>query len=165
MGTARGEGREGCSESECGVPESGRERPASGRKRRESGRERPESGRERPESERGAVDSFLVFTPILLTMILVFALFDYGASTNELTNQAILVGRQLARYPDSSDLETLTEEVLVRQGINVSDFHVMRITLGNRIFIQLTLIGRKFDFGRYGVAPAGKSLTLVDYWS
>ena len=81
MGTARGEGREGCLESEYGVPESGRERL-------ESGRERPESERERPESERGAVDSFLVFTPILLTMILVFALFDYGASTNELTNQA-----------------------------------------------------------------------------
>ncbi len=115
--------------------------------------------------DRGSVDSFLVLTPIVLTMMLVFVLFEYGGSVNSLTSHATLVGRQLARYPDSMNLEDLTEKVLMKQGINVSDFHVMRITLGKSTFIQLTLIGRKFDFGGYALAPAGKSLTFVSSWS
>jgi hypothetical protein len=118
-----------------------------------------------PGRERGSVDSFLVLTPIVLTMILIFTLFEYGGSVNSLTNHATLVGRQLARYPSSMNLDDLTEKVLAKQEIDVSDYHVMRITLGRRTFIQLTLIGRKFDFGGYVLAPAGKSLTLVSSWS
>jgi hypothetical protein len=53
---------------------------------------------------------------------------------------------------------------LKTQGITVSDFHVMRIILGKRVFIQLTLVGKKLGFGSFSIAPSGKSLTLVDSW-
>lgn len=114
--------------------------------------------------ENGSIESFLVFIPILLTSVIALSLFQYGITAHALASDATLVGRALARYPESSDFEELTEMVLLKQGISVSDFHVMRIVLGSRTFIQLTLVGKKISVGTYSIAPAGKSLTLVDSW-
>jgi hypothetical protein len=118
----------------------------------------------RSAQEEGSIESFLVLIPILLTSVVVLSLFQYGITSNALAGEAMLVGRALARYPESADFEELTEQVLQRQGIKVSDFHVMRIVLGKRVFIQLTLVGKKLSIGSYSIAPSGKSLTLIDSW-
>jgi hypothetical protein len=115
-------------------------------------------------SENGSVESFLVFIPILLTSVVALSLFQYGIAANTLATDATLIGRQLTRYPENTNFEDATEMALKTQGITVSDFHVMRIILGKRVFIQLTLVGKKLGFGSFSIAPSGKSLTLVDSW-
>ena len=118
----------------------------------------------RAAQEEGSIESFLVFIPILLTSVIVLSLIQFGITSNALAGEATLVGRALARYPESTDFEELTEQVLQKQGITVSDFHVMRIVLGKRVFVQLTLVGKKLSVGSYSIAPSGKSLTLIDSW-
>ena len=107
----------------------------------------------------------MTLLPICLLVVTLFAIIQYGAATNSLVSASTLVGRQLARYPEVYDLESLAEEHLQRFDISISDFHVMRVVLGNRVFIQTILVGKKINVGSFSVAPSGRSLTLVDSWS
>ena len=113
----------------------------------------------------GSVDFVLILVPILVISITLFGLFQYGLAVNTLTHQAILIGRQLAKFPDVDNLEMLTESRLSASDVEVSDFHVMRYTLGNRVFIQLVLVGKTILSGITNVTPSGKSLTPVDNWN
>jgi hypothetical protein len=116
-------------------------------------------------SERGSTEALLVLVPTCLLVVTLFALIQYGAAANYLASSSTLIGRQLARNPEVYDLERLALEEVQQNKITVSDFHVMRIPLGKKIFIQTILVGRKINFGPFSVAPYGRSLTLVDSWS
>lgn len=116
-------------------------------------------------ADTGSVDFILILVPILIISITLFGLFQYGLAVNTLTHKAILIGRQLARFPEADNLERLTESELSALDVEVSDFHVMRYTLGNRVFIQLVLVGKTILSGITNVTPSGKSLTPVDNWN
>jgi hypothetical protein len=114
------------------------------------------------EGETGAVDSFFILIPLLLIATTLLALFQYGVSQNELTSRAILVGRELARYSDTEDFTAFTQEIISRDNLGVTDFHVLRYPIGNRTFIQLVLVGKPVPIGWTRVTPSARSLTLVD---
>lgn len=115
--------------------------------------------------EMGSTEAFLTLIPTCLLVVTLFALIQFGATTNSLVSASTLVGRQLARYPEAYDLEKLAEEQLQRNEISVSDFHVMRIVLGKSIFVQTILVGKRINFGPFSMVPSGRSLTFVDSWS
>lgn len=114
--------------------------------------------------EGGFIDSFLILAPILLVTAVLIFLFHYGLTLNSLSLSAKLVGRQIAREPQNPDLSAFAEEVISREKIEVSDFHVMRFPIGNQVFVQLVLIGRTKNFGWWTLTPSAKSLTLADQW-
>jgi len=76
----------------------------------------------RSAQEEGSIESFLVFIPILLTSVVALSLFQFGITSNALAGDATLVGRALARYPESADFEGITEQVLSEAGDNGQRF-------------------------------------------
>lgn len=116
------------------------------------------------DTETGSVDSFLMLMPIILLSIMLFGLFQYGLVVNTLTNDAILIGRQLARSASGDNLESSAKRTILAQKLEVSDVHLMRFNLGNRVFLQLILVGRTFAIGPFQMTPSGKSITPVDFW-
>ena len=114
--------------------------------------------------ESGAVDSFIILIPILFIATSLFSLFQYGVSQNELSSSATLVGRQIARQPNSDNLNDYAERIISHENLRVSDFHVMSYPMGNQIFIQLVLVGKPVRIGWTVLTPSARSLTLVDQW-
>lgn len=117
-----------------------------------------------PCNDRGSIDAYLVLIPTALVATLIFGLFNYGQSTNSLALSAHLVGRQIARHPGNPNLVSLTESIIKKENLNVSDFHVMRFPIGKRIFIQLVLVGETRKIWGFGITPSARSLTVEDKW-
>lgn len=114
--------------------------------------------------EEGSVDSFLLIAPLMLAGLLLFGVFQYALSVNHLTSTATFIGRQIAREPHAENLDSLVSAKLRGIASEVSDFHVMRMKLGERTFIQLVVLGSAMSIGPIRVQPSGKSLTLQDDW-
>lgn len=115
-------------------------------------------------NESGSIESYLVIAPVLLLVVGLIQLFQYGLAVNTLGLDATLVGRQLARTPDARDLNSIAEESISRNQILVDDFHVMRFNVGNQVVIQTILVGKPINFGMVHFTPSGKSLAVVDQW-
>ena len=114
--------------------------------------------------EQGGVDALFLIVPTLILATSLYSLFQFGMAQNYLTSSATLVGRQLSREPDAQDLSALTQSIISSEKIRISDFHVMRFPIGNRIFIQLVLIGDSIRIGGLIATPSARSLTVMDQW-
>ena len=112
--------------------------------------------------EAGFSEYALVMIPIIFLFISALSVFQYGIQVNTLTNDSILIGRELARIPKFANEEVLTAQIIENHNLEIDDFHIMRYKIGNREFLQTTLIGRTLSFGIFNIRAAGKSTTLVD---
>lgn len=117
-----------------------------------------------PRAETGSIDSFLTLIPVFLLVTSLFALFHYGLSQNELASSAALVGRQISRQSNAENLNELTQRIISEENLRVTDFHVMRYSIGKRNFVQLVLVGKPVRIGWTTLTPSARSLTLVDEW-
>ena len=116
-------------------------------------------------SESGVVDFVFILMPIMICTFSLIAMFQYGLAVNTLTHNSVMIGRELARFPDIENLEALTESKIRDSHIEISDYHVMRYSLGDHVFIQLILVGKPLRLGPSTITPSGKSLTPADSWN
>ncbi len=114
--------------------------------------------------ENGSVDALILIIPIIFLMIILISLFQYGMTLNRLHSSAILIGREIAREPEISHSPTRSQSLIEGHNLGVVDFHVMHFPIGNRVFIQLVLVGRTFNVGGFSITPSARSLTLQDSW-
>ena len=112
--------------------------------------------------EAGFSESALVMIPIMFVFISALTVFQYGIQVNTLTNDSILIGRELARIPKFTNEEVFTAQIIENHKLKIDDVHIMRYKIGTREFLQTTLIGRPLSFGIFNIRAAGKSTTLVD---
>ena len=117
-----------------------------------------------PDQDRGSVDAYLVLIPTVLVATAIFGLFQYGQITNSLALSAHLLGRQIARHPGNPNLISLTDFMIKKENLRISDFHVMRFPVGKRVFIQLVLVGETRNLLGIRATPSAKSLTVEDKW-
>ena len=115
-------------------------------------------------SENGSVDALLFIIPIIFLMIILISLFQYGLTLNTLNSSAVLIGRDIAREPEMSGTTARVQSLIEEHNLEVVDFHIMNVPIGNRVFIQLVLIGKTFKVGRFSITPSARSLTLQDSW-
>jgi len=102
--------------------------------------------------------------PTVLVATIIFGLFQYGQTTNSLALSANMVSRQIARHPGSLNLISLTESIIQRENLPIKDFHVLRFRVGNRVFIQLILVGEEKKIWWMRVTPSARSLVVEDKW-
>ena len=117
-----------------------------------------------PHEDSGSVDAYLVLIPTVLVATAIFGLFQYGQITNSLALSAHLLGRQIARHPGNPNLISLTDFMIKKENLRISDFHVMRFPVGKRVFIQLVLVGETRNILGIKVTPSAKSLIVEDKW-
>lgn len=114
--------------------------------------------------EQGSVDSLLFIVPTIFFVIVLISVLDIGLTLNRLNSSAIYIGRQIAREPEISHSISLTQSIIENHKVDVVDFHIMHVPIGNRVFVQLVLVGKPFMIGRHSFTPSGRSLTLQDLW-
>ena len=115
-------------------------------------------------SENGSVDALLFIIPIIFLMIILISLFQYGLTLNTLNSSAVLIGRDIAREPEMSRTTARVQSLIEEHNLGVVDFHIMNVPIGDRVFIQLVLIGKTFKVGGLSITPSARSLTLHDSW-
>lgn len=112
--------------------------------------------------DRGSVDSFLIFVPVVIVVAATLTLFQYGLAVNELSRNATFIGRELARTPIGPNSFPIAKSQVVAEQTGIADFHIMRYPIGDQTFIQLVLIGKPIRFAWFTMTPSGRSLTVVD---
>ena len=118
----------------------------------------------RPCREVGNVDTLFLLVPTVLVATIILGLFQYGQTTNSLALSADMVSRQIARHPGSLNLISLTGNIIQKENLPIKDFHVLRFPVGNRVFIQLVLVGEEKKIWWMRVTPSARSLVVEDKW-
>jgi hypothetical protein len=97
-------------------------------------------------------------------MIAILSLFQFALTVNKLNSSAILIGRELARDSGISHSLDRTQSLINSHDLDIKDFHVMHFPIGERVFLQLVLVGKDLRVGFFSVTPSARSLTLQDKW-